>query len=69
MTPHHKVEKQGKNKKDGGGGGGGVLVKDELNRSQNSSTSVKLIEKLFITGSLSDMLAVCHLSLECPYYH
>lgn len=43
-------------------------MKDELNHSQNSSTSVKLIEKLFITGCLSDMLAVCHVSLECPYY-
>lgn len=40
---------------------GGSLVKDELNHSQNSSTSVKLIEKVFITGSLPDMLAVCHL--------
>lgn len=28
----------------------GSLVKGELNHSQNSSTSVKLIEKLFITG-------------------
>lgn len=48
--------------------GGGSLVKDQLNCSQNSSTSVKLIEKPFITGCLSDMLAVCHLSPECPYY-
>lgn len=31
-------------------GGGGCLVKDKLNHSENSSTSVKLIEKLFITG-------------------
>lgn len=48
--------------------GGGSLVKDQLNHSQNSSRSVKLIEKPFITGCLSDMLAVCHLSPECPYY-
>lgn len=48
--------------------GGGSLVKEQLNHSQNSSTSVKLIEKPFITGCLSDMLAVCHLSPECPYY-
>lgn len=31
-------------------GGVGCLVKDKLNHSENSSTSVKLIEKLFITG-------------------
>lgn len=62
--PFAKVRKPPRQK----GGGGGSLVKYQLNHSQNSSTSVKLIEKPFITGCLSDMLAVCHLSPECPYY-
>lgn len=63
-SPLQKLE----SRRDRKGGGGGSLVKYQLNHSQNSSTSVKLIEKPFITGCLSDMLAVCHLSPECPYY-